>query len=534
MPFSPADFRALVQGEGFTLWRYRTADARAVAAAPGYFAPVAGSLRPNDLLLLHAADALGVVGFVGSGAQVALAPSDSSTDMVKPAGAGTAARSLAASLADFVAPEMFGAKGDGAADDTAALQAALDSGRNLRLRARTYNHTGLVLKHSGQSIAGEGTHQSVLRNTTAGKPSIAVNPHVHHVALKGFRVTRSVPAAPGGHGVSFPVINAQAVLENLFSDGNHAGFHLGGTDYSTVTNCIAERNWGPGFHLFNSGAVPCQWYVSNCLSQKNNGPGLEIRSVAGGGATQTTVGDIAGFQTFANGSYGVCAFGSAAVPVHGVRLRACYLGTDANSEVFLDTHGGYHTMDGVFTELAGRDPTGRDLAAPASGLGYGFQATANNRDFTLSGCTAVGHSWSGVGTAAQTTVVSGSRCDDNGRALVDGNRAGVRQVAAAARVLVNGTACGGAGGVAQQHGVLAEDGANCAVVGCDLSGNAVETVLAAANFGKMTLVGNLPFQHKNFLPGGLMLGEPAGGAAPPGSINASGEVCRNNVAYTRP
>jgi hypothetical protein len=171
---------------------------------------------------------------------------------------------------------------------------------------------------------------------------------------------------------------------------------------------------------------------------------------------------------------------------------------------------------------------------PASGTGYGFYATANNRDFTLSGCTAVGNSWSGIGTAAQTTAVNGSRCDDNGRALVPGNRAGVRQVGAAARVLVNGTACGGAGGVSQQHGVLADDGATCAVVGCDLSGNAAETVFAAANFVKMTLVGNLPFQHKNFLPGGVMLGEPAGGGAAPGSSDMSGEVRKHNVAYTHP
>lgn len=468
MPFSAADFDALVKGDGFTLWHYRTADTRAVVATDGYFAPVAANVKTGDLLILHAADGLTMLG------------------------------------------------------------------RNIRLRARTYNHTGLVLKHSGQSITGEGTQQSVLRNTTAGKPSISVNPHVHHVSLKGFRVTRSVPATSGGHGVSFPVINAQAVLENLFSDNNHAGFHLGGTDYSTVTNCIAERNYGAGFSLFNSGAVPCQWYVSNCLSQKNNGGGLEIRSVAGSGATQTTVGDIAGLQTFANGSYGVCAFGSPAVPIYGVRLRACYLGTDANSEVFLDTYGGYHTMDGVFTELAGRDVTGRDLATPASGTGYGFYATANNRDFTLSGCTAVGNSLSGVGTAAQTTVVNGSRCDDNGRALVPGNRAEVRQVIASARVLVNGTACGAAGGAAQQFGVLVEDGAACAVVGCDLSGNTAETVFAAANFVKMTLVGNLPFQHKNFLPGGVMLGEPAGGGASPGSINTSGEVRRHNVGYTHP
>ncbi len=61
MPFSPASFGALIQGDGFTLWHYRTADARSVVVAAGYFAPVAGSLRPGDLVILQAADALALL-----------------------------------------------------------------------------------------------------------------------------------------------------------------------------------------------------------------------------------------------------------------------------------------------------------------------------------------------------------------------------------------------------------------------------------------------------------------------------------------
>ena len=61
MPFSPANLGALIQGDGFTLWHYRTADTRAVVAAAGYFAPVAESLNTGDLVILQAADAMALL-----------------------------------------------------------------------------------------------------------------------------------------------------------------------------------------------------------------------------------------------------------------------------------------------------------------------------------------------------------------------------------------------------------------------------------------------------------------------------------------
>lgn len=61
MPFSPDDLGALFQGDGFTLWHYRTADTRAAVAAAGYFTPVAGSMSPGDLVILQAADAMALL-----------------------------------------------------------------------------------------------------------------------------------------------------------------------------------------------------------------------------------------------------------------------------------------------------------------------------------------------------------------------------------------------------------------------------------------------------------------------------------------
>ena len=61
MAFSSANLAALIQGNNFTLWHYRTADARTVVTAAGYFAPVAGSLRAGDLMMLQTADAMALL-----------------------------------------------------------------------------------------------------------------------------------------------------------------------------------------------------------------------------------------------------------------------------------------------------------------------------------------------------------------------------------------------------------------------------------------------------------------------------------------
>lgn len=63
MPFTPADLTALIQGNGFTLWHYRTDDRRTTVTAAGYFADVASRLRPGDIMLLQAGDSLAIVPF---------------------------------------------------------------------------------------------------------------------------------------------------------------------------------------------------------------------------------------------------------------------------------------------------------------------------------------------------------------------------------------------------------------------------------------------------------------------------------------
>jgi hypothetical protein len=57
MPFDPSNLGVLAYAAGFSLWHYRSAvDPAGTIAAPGYMNAVAAMLRPDDVILVSAAD----------------------------------------------------------------------------------------------------------------------------------------------------------------------------------------------------------------------------------------------------------------------------------------------------------------------------------------------------------------------------------------------------------------------------------------------------------------------------------------------
>ncbi len=58
MAFSSTTLAALIESNGFTMWRYVTTDTRSTVSGSGYFAASGGRLRAGDVMLLQAADAL--------------------------------------------------------------------------------------------------------------------------------------------------------------------------------------------------------------------------------------------------------------------------------------------------------------------------------------------------------------------------------------------------------------------------------------------------------------------------------------------
>lgn len=71
MAFSSERLSVVAYADGFTLWHYRgQPDSQASIGAVGYFAPVAHMVRPGDMMIAGAADAVLLVVLSGAGASL--------------------------------------------------------------------------------------------------------------------------------------------------------------------------------------------------------------------------------------------------------------------------------------------------------------------------------------------------------------------------------------------------------------------------------------------------------------------------------
>ncbi len=163
---------------------------------------------------------------------------------------GAVPRSIAQELTDLgVSPEQFGAAGDGRTDDTAALQAAFDSGRSVRLiQGRDYLiRKRLLLTADGVSISGGGRIRIAPDFNTAAD---ADGQHTHMRALFVTgrdvtieSVTFDASRAPVGNAVENGFIWTTApytMIRDCLFIGNRKGsciWALGNAPYLSVIGC---------------------------------------------------------------------------------------------------------------------------------------------------------------------------------------------------------------------------------------------------------------------------------------------------------
>lgn len=94
----------------------------------------------------------------------------------------------------FVDPRDFGAVGDGIADDTAALQSALDLGHSLRGGRDIYRITDTLVVRNGSAIKGVRFAPSF---SLISRSTLTVAPGSHGVVIKDNIITgaRVLPTA---------------------------------------------------------------------------------------------------------------------------------------------------------------------------------------------------------------------------------------------------------------------------------------------------------------------------------------------------
>ena len=403
------------------------------------------------------------------------------------AGAGATARTALSKLQESVSVKDFGAVGDGTTDDTAAIQAALDSSAKLIfVPIGNYKTTAtLTISASGVTLAGVGAqgglgNSSTITSSAAG-PAINVATGLTGVAFFDLSVSRPTGTAVAGYdGIKYTELTEQARVSNVRLTRHWVGLSLCATSYSYVTEVFASNNYSHGVQVANNANYAgLQWSFNKCLSQTNDGYGLYYTTASG--VAPASVGDISAFFTYANKLGGAKFAGTAASPINAIRWFGGFVGEDGGHGLELDTYGSSsHKIDGLFAELAGVSPCGVAYGTAATHVGIGIKVTANNTSVELIACEVVGNSYTGIEMSASRFLITGCNTRINGAAAVGGQRNGIRCLAGEGSVV----ACSSKGHT--NFGIYFDVG-TVSVVGNDVRENG--TALAGS-LGASPVIGN--------------------------------------------
>jgi hypothetical protein len=246
-----------------------------IAAVPAGAAPAGG-----DLVALGQAGSTVAVPYAQFMAGLGSLPNINASGFSATATGLAATRRLDDMLADAVTAEAFGAKGDGVTDDSAALAAACNSGRPVRLGPRTYIVNGQwIVTAPGTTLIG-APGQTVLRRATQT-----------------------------GNGAWIAVQADRFRADGVIFDANKAAVALDSWGVLVTSLCLtsdfhrcaflnaAGATLGSGLVIQASDPTICQHVVRDCEFGANTVHGIWVEACAGV--------QISDCRAHDNGQYGI-------------------------------------------------------------------------------------------------------------------------------------------------------------------------------------------------------------------------------------
>ncbi len=259
----------------------------------------------------------------------------------------------------------YGAAGDGVADDTAAIAAALAAGGITYFPPGTYIHTGLTLS-SGAHLRGAGSSGYVKDYAPANQANIP----------QAMRSTLKLKSGANAHCLTVPAGTAHGVIEHLDIDGNKANQTAGG---------------GCGIYLPNAtNAEEAQWKFNKIYVHDIRLHGLYIGTNRQGCSTAQSV-------YFACGSSDSSAGSGIIIAGTDTTVDTCLVGVSWGDSIKILSSVNRIVNTEVFSNITSGTTTGVGIA-----IADGFSCTRN----IIMGCTidrCAGHGIY-VGTSATSNT----------------------------------------------------------------------------------------------------------------------------------
>ena len=341
---------------------------------------------------------------------------DASIVSYEPPYTGSVGTNVEAKLAQYVSVKDFGAVGDGVADDTAAIQDAIDAmntanGGAIYIPAGEYLITDYITLYSDVTLFGEGKASKIhLVNSSRSDAFRATGTQpspVNRITMRDFMLygdtsfLAGVPSVVNGGGVNF-LYTDDCTFENLwvsgFSDG---GIAILNGSYNTIASCrVRFTAQGISFNA-NDIDVTGNVAVGNTISDTGTYNGLHLE---GGFGVSPATGEVR--YTTLTGNTVINSY-EAGINIELAPYTAC-----AGNSVFNAGFGatsinmGIKVFGGFSSGISGNTVRGCD--------GYGIVVGANSGECAVSGNATVDNGGGSLlvtdnGTAATLDVsVSGN------------------------------------------------------------------------------------------------------------------------------